>query len=222
MMAFDTRDAELASIAESIVRDVNEEGVTPEQILVISLDSISAKKYMGDLQNRLYDQGIASVVPGLIDEADQFAETGRVTLSTVYRAKGNEAPLVYILGFDSMYNYVREVETRNRAFTCITRSKGWVRISGVGAKMNEAQREIELIRADLPNFRFTFPDMNTIHRNLDAAETTRRRQEVKAAQKSVRALAEADLGALSELPPDQLVALLEKLQKLQEIRGEPK
>jgi len=51
---FEDRDAELTWIAKSIAKDVKREDVPPEQILVISLDARRAKRYMLDLQAKLF------------------------------------------------------------------------------------------------------------------------------------------------------------------------
>ncbi len=88
------------------------------------------------------------MIPGLVDSSWEFSEAGRVTLSTIYRAKGNEAPVVYIFASEKLYDYVGEVENRNRVFTAMSRSKGWVRMTGVGAGMKRLEEEIGAIEAD--------------------------------------------------------------------------
>jgi superfamily I DNA and RNA helicase len=156
---------------------------------------------------------IRSTIPGLIDDTAEFAETDMVTLATVYRAKGNEAPVVYIIGFDALYEYVEEVERRNQAFASISRSKGWVRISGTGKAMIAARNEIRKILEDIPYFRFVFPDMEQIRR-LDASETSRRKREVKTAKESVARLIDVDKDALHSLPPSLLKKLKSKLEEV--------
>ena len=203
---FSDRDAELSWVAASIGKAC-EERVPPEQIIVISLDSMKARRLMTDLQARLLEHGIASTIPGLINSSSEFAETGQVTLATVYRAKGNEAPVVYVIGFERLYSYLDELDNRNRAFTSISRSKGFVRITGVGPDMQRAKAEMKLIAEDIPYLRFTFPDMARI-RNLDA-EVTRRRREHRKAKQAVQALSNVDSEALRSLDP----ALLKKLMK---------
>lgn len=198
---FEKRQEELEWIATSISNDIKQEGVAAEQIVVISLDSRRAKEYMAALQLRLLDEDITSAIPGLVDSSAAFAEPGRVTLSTVHRAKGNEAPIIYILSFDSLYDYVDELTNRNRAFTSISRSKAWVRITGTGSSMKSARREINRILEDVPNFVFRFPDMDTIRRRLDTAEDSRRRREAKVVADLARGLANVDPEALKTLDP---------------------
>ncbi|RYE23097.1 MAG: FAD-binding protein, partial [Sphingobacteriaceae bacterium] len=50
-------------------------------------------------------------------------------LAMVYRAKGNEAAVVAVLGCDGVP--LRSRTGRNRLFTAFTRTKGWLRVTGV-------------------------------------------------------------------------------------------
>ena len=181
------------------------------QIVVISLDGQGAKGHLINLQRRLADYRIASVIPGLVDNTAMFAEAGKVTLSTVFRAKGNEAYVVYILSFDFLYDYVEEIENRNKAFTSITRSKAWVRITGTGKNMEKAKEEIDKILRDLPMFKFAFPDMSTIRR-LDA-ENSRRRKAVASAKKTVSEIIDLDPAALAALGDETLEKLLRRIKE---------
>jgi superfamily I DNA and RNA helicase len=207
--AFDTRDAELNYVVEEIRRNILVDGLRHEDILVVSLDSRHAKSYMTSLQSKLWQHSIASTIPGLVDSQDEFAEPGKITLATIYRAKGNEAPMVYIIGFDSLFDYVEEIGNRNRAFTAISRSKAWVRVSGVGLQMAAVEQEISEIRSRLPRFEFIFPDMGIIRR-LEATETNRRRKEVRKAQGWAQNLAKLDIEAIRKLDP----ALLQELRNM--------
>lgn len=210
--AFDTMDQELEWVASQIARDVNVEHVPAEQIVVISLNSVKAKEYMVKLQSHLVNHNVASTIPGLVDDAAEFAEPGMVTLSTVFRAKGNEAPVVYIISFQSLYDFAEEIENRNRAFTSISRSKGWVRITGTGSRMVSVEEELRKIVGDIPRFGFVFPDMAKI-RKLDASETTRRRHKVRKAREAVELLKALDPDALSDLSDRERGELLELLQR---------
>jgi len=207
---FSDRDAELEYVAEGIKGNIAEESVRPEQIVVISLDSRTARQQMSLLQAKLLEREIGSIIPGFSDDQADFAKEGMVTLATVHRAKGNEAPVVYILNFDYLFDYVEEISNRNRAFTAISRSKAWVRISGVGPQMDAVKEEVEKIRADFPKLSFIFPDLEKIRR-LDASETSRRKKEVKRAAEMAERLSEIDIEALRKINPSLLEILLRKL-----------
>ena len=219
-MEFSDRLEELEWIAASIVNDIKVEKVSPEDIIVISLESRMAKDYMSSLQRFLVQQNIASNIPGLVDDTAAFMENGKVTLSTINRAKGNESPIVYIMSFDALYDYVDSIENRNRAFTSISRSKAWVRITGVGKNMKQATKEIERIRSDYPSFKFIFPDMDAI-RKLDS-ETAKRRKKLDKGRASLAELINLEKDALNALMQSNPKLFDELSKKLEEAKGEPK
>ncbi|MDD1686412.1 ATP-binding domain-containing protein [Methanoregula sp.] len=212
---FEDRDKEFDWIARSIYNDITVEKVLPEHIIVICLDPLNMKKYLPPIQERLYSLGLQSAIPGLVDDSSAFAEDGRVTLSTVLRAKGNESYIVYVFSFDVLYDYVESLQNRNRAFTAITRSKAWVRISGIGPGMKKAKSEIDKILSDQPKFNFIFPDMEKI-RDLDA-EIARRKRDIRKARDNLTGLTNVDLNALialSEQDPDLFESVIKKIEEV--------
>jgi len=211
VMKHETRDDEINAVAKSIINLIANEKVLPQNIVVVSLDSKHARDHLSDIQVKLLNGHVESVVPGLVDASSEFGEIDKVTLSTVYRAKGNEAPIVFIICFDAIYDYVDEVENRNKAFTSISRAKGWVKISGCGTKMVRAQTEIAKIRKDIPNFKFKFPSLDKI-KCLGHAETARRRREHHKISDTVAQILHADDDVLQSLNPAQLEELLIKLK----------
>lgn len=72
-----------------------------------------------------------------------FSVENHVTLSTINKAKGNEMGMVYVIGVDAVFVNKDYIIDRNKLFTAITRSKGWVNITGLGQAelcKNEMQR----------------------------------------------------------------------------------
>lgn len=215
VVMFADRPSEFDWIARSIAHNITQEKVAPEQIVVICLDQTKMKSFLPEIQRRLFQHNIDSTIPGLNDSTASFAEKGYVTLSTVYRAKGNEAHIVYILNFDALYDYVEAIEHRNRAFTSISRSKAWVRITGISDKIQRAKDEIDRILADQPRFKFPFPDMEKIRR-LDA-ETGKRRRELKTGRDAVSKLMglnEQAFTSLAEVDPELIDELLRRLEEV--------
>jgi superfamily I DNA and RNA helicase len=116
-------------------------GLQPEDLMAIAIDDRAAKTYLSLLAEALAQRGIHS--NNII--ADRYSEPafqieGKCTLTTVYRAKGNEAALVAVLGCDAVPLNIRS--GRNRLFTAFTRTKGWLRISGMGPHFAELRDEI--------------------------------------------------------------------------------
>ncbi len=208
---FNDRNQEINWIANKIENDINEEGVNPHDIIVISINSQMIEKYFIPLQNKLFSKGIPSIIPGIggVDR-DKFGEKGFVTLSTVYKAKGNEAFVVYVMAFDYLYDYLNFVFARNRAFTSISRSKGWCRISGVGNKMNRAISEVNETLEKVPRFIFKSPDSKKIAKKLSQEEHARRLQNKNKSSKAVKDLLSIEEDAI-ELTPEEKEMLRKKL-----------
>lgn len=216
---FDNRENEIKWIADSILNDIQVEKVLPEHIVVICLDAPKMRQKLLPLQKQLTELNILSTIPGITDSSDSFAEPGRVTLSTVFRAKGNESYIIYIFSFDAIYDYVEEIINRNRAFTAISRSKAWVRITGIGEGMVIAKKEIDKILADQPRFKFTYPHPESIIRNL-SAETDLRRRGYRKIENNVKTILSAEqreyIKALLKKRPDliqNLESLVEEVKK---------
>ncbi len=103
LKAFQSKDNEFEWIGNSIHDDIKNQLVAANQIIVISLDSTNARDYLPRIKRQLKNLGISSTIPGFDDDKSEFGEEGKVTLSTVYRAKGNEGAIVYIAAFETLY-----------------------------------------------------------------------------------------------------------------------
>ncbi len=208
--SFKSREEEISWISNSIVNDIKNEGVEPENILVISINQSLIEKYFIPLQNKLFNKGIPSIIPGVggIDR-DKFGEKGFVTLSTVYKAKGNEAFIVYVMAFDFLYDFVDFVTARNRAFTSISRSKGWCTITGIQEAMDRAVAEIDETMSNIPMFKFKFPDPLKVERKLSQEEHARRLQVKQRSSQAIKELLAADDEAV-QLTDEEREALRKK------------
>lgn len=135
------------------------EGLKPEDIMVISLDDRNAKNYFRNLSSKLSDVGIlTNNVLTTYSENPPFKIEKMVTLSTVHRAKGNEAACVLVLGIDAMYQSKDYRRTRNKIFTAFTRTKAWLRVSGIGQNAKHFEREINISLENSPKLMFKVPN----------------------------------------------------------------
>ena len=213
-LKYATRDEEIQAIADDIRYMVKEEGVLEHNIVVISLSNNNLKENFSYLQSLLFGMGISSISPGIDVDRDEFGVEGSVTLSTVYKAKGNEAFIVYVMGFDYLYDYINFLEARNKAFTSISRSKGWVVLSGVGTNMDRAIEEMKSLMSDIESnneFRFVFPDEAHIARKLSSEEHARRLQVKKIGEQAINSLLNIDGEFLESLPDEVKQKLLKKI-----------
>jgi superfamily I DNA and RNA helicase len=198
-------------VANRIRLDIETEEVPPEYIVVVTLNALAAKDALPALQRALQECNVQSLIPGVADDSSSFAEPGFVTLTSVYRAKGNEAPVIYVLDANLLAGYVDEIEARNKVFTGISRAKGWVTVTAVGPRAGEVEQEFSQFSENYPSFRFAFPDVDKIKQLY--AETTRRRKEVRRAKKSIDDLLAGDSKALKDLDAAQLKELQRKLRE---------
>ncbi|WP_435248157.1 ATP-binding domain-containing protein [Vibrio sp. nBUS_14] len=80
-----------------------------------------------------------------------------IAITHIYRAKGNEAPLVYAMEANYSNSGLELGKKRNSLFTAITRAKAWVRITGVGDEMVELSNEISKVFERQFQLEFKYP-----------------------------------------------------------------
>jgi superfamily I DNA and RNA helicase len=156
--------SQLLYIGEKIQELILQQGVSPEEIIVVNLKSGNNKESMLAIQRALLERNIRSVLPGYVESADVFKPKGFVTITTPYRAKGNEANIVFVINAQNVVDDFT-LRMRNAFFVAVTRSRGWCYVSGIGEKMSKLETEINSIKDDFPFFNFEFPDQDSIQRS---------------------------------------------------------
>lgn len=166
-------DDECAWIVHNITESLKQ-GLKPHDILVICLDDINAKAYFSRISILLGRVSIRSNnILIATSAAPPFTIDDMVTLSTVHRAKGNEAAEVYAVGMDAIYPYRESRNGRNKIFTAFTRTRAWLNVSGVGSRAQLFLDEIETSLKYAPSLIFKVPDMDkiaTIQRDLNSTQ----------------------------------------------------
>jgi len=179
---FETRDDEIDWVANQINKNIKIDELNPEEILVICLNNSLLRTYFNPLEMKLINLGVNCIRPGFNSPRGEFQQKGIVTLSHIYAAKGNEASVVYIIGFDYINSNEKIiVQLRNQAFTALTRTRGWVIVSGIGNSAKKLFKEIEQIKKNIEEITFKFPDLNKIQRNLDNLDYEQKRNARKEA-----------------------------------------
>jgi uncharacterized protein YjbI with pentapeptide repeats len=181
-----SRQQELIALYENILSNLRQDGLRPSrEILIIILghypDAIKLENYVA---NFLIKQGIDIFIPSANDcnilnldpetsDPNKFWCEGAVTISRIHRAKGHEADLVYLIGLDNIAKDESNLSLRNQLFVALTRSKGWVIISGIGrySLYKEMQEVIE--SGDTFKFIFKHPPKREIN-VTDAGELLKR------------------------------------------------
>ncbi len=157
-MQFATYREEVDWVVSEFRRFISE-GLRPQDIMVVSLDDRHAKKYFADIAQLVLDSGaqVNNLSLPAFDVPNFFVE-GAVTLSTVYKAKGNEAAVVFVVGLDAVALDVDEVKARNKIFAAFSRSKAWLRVTAVGSSASGLFGEMRKALDNFPSFRFIYPD----------------------------------------------------------------
>jgi superfamily I DNA and RNA helicase len=182
LKVFETPEAQTAWLADEIEKNLTVDELIPDDIVVINPDPIRTKDAVAAPRRALMEKGINSNLAGVTTVPDVFTEPGTVTFTGIFRAKGNEAAMVYVINAQDCFGspLPREVaRIRNRLFTAITRSKAWVRVLGVGEAMSDLIVEFERARAK--DFALSFPypteearkTMTTVNRDMSKAEQER-------------------------------------------------
>ena len=154
---FSSIEAESEYVARKIISDIKEEGLLPEDILVICMDDRACSKYFSEITDVLSINGVqTNNIHANKYSINDFQVKGRVTLSTVHKAKGNEAYSVYLVGCDSLCHNLN-LKSRNLLFTAMTRTKGWLYMSAYGHAAIPLFGEIETAKGYCPEIRFSFP-----------------------------------------------------------------
>jgi superfamily I DNA and RNA helicase len=110
---------------------------------------------------------------------------GRRAAASVYRAKGNEAAVVAVLGCDAAP--LKSRSGRNRIFTAFTRTKAWLRITGMAPGFAPLDQEIRKALRLAPEMRFTMPDPEAIELiQRDLSEKDARLQRARAEMERLR------------------------------------
>ncbi|MGH8656668.1 MAG: DEAD/DEAH box helicase [Gammaproteobacteria bacterium] len=179
---FDTPEAQTAWLVAEIKRNLTDDELIPDDIVVINPEPLKTKDAVGEARRTLMQMGINSNLAGVTTIADVFTEPGTVTFTGIFRAKGNEAAMVYVINAQDCFGTLlpRDVaRVRNRLFTAITRSKAWVRVLGVGKAMSALKEEFEKAKAENFALRFRYPTeeerkaMTIVNRDMSKAEQDR-------------------------------------------------
>ena len=176
---FETEEAQTEHLVEGILEDLAKDELLPDDIIVINPDPLTTRDAVGSARQKLMQKGCSSNLAGVTNSADSFSEPGAVTFTGIFRAKGNEAGMVYIINAQDCFSASLPrnlARARNRLFTAITRSKAWVRVLGVGADMAALKEEFERVKAAEFKLSFDYPteaqrkEITIVNRDMSKAE----------------------------------------------------
>jgi superfamily I DNA and RNA helicase len=202
-------------LVDQIEKNLTEDELHHDDIIVINPDPISTVKQVAIPRRLLFEKGIQSHVAGVDTSSDVFfrGEEESVAFTGIFRAKGNEAGMVYVINAQDCYGGPYNAgKVRNQLFTAITRSKAWVKVLGVGPQMAKLKEEYGRVQAQNYELNFVYPPeevrkkLKVVNRDRSALE----QKTIKGAAINLQQLI-SDIGAgrvlLEDLPAEDISAL---------------
>ena len=183
--SFNSKEEQADWVSKAIYSNLSGDELRPDDIVVINPDPLSTRDAVGPIRKQLFELGVNSHLAGVDTSPDVFFDTDSesVAFTGIYRAKGNEAGMVYIINAQDCYSsFGNTARVRNRLFTAMTRSKAWVRVLGVGHRMQALKEEFESVKDNGFSLNFRYPSederkhLNIVNRDMTEDERRRVRK----------------------------------------------
>ncbi|MCT7604556.1 ATP-binding domain-containing protein [Aliarcobacter butzleri] len=159
---FDNFDEEAKYVSSQIKKIIDEEKIEPSNIFVITLDTRNSQEHLSHIRSILIRDNIRCIMPGFQSEDGvNFRVQNRVTLTTAFKAKGNEASIVFVINSQEAISDPK-FRKRNALFVSITRSLGWCTITGNGIHMNKLENEYKTTLDNYPHFKISVNNIDSI------------------------------------------------------------
>jgi superfamily I DNA and RNA helicase len=217
---FDDPLSQAEWVAASIESNLKKDELEPDDILIVLPKALTAKRGASIIIDALVRRGIPAHLAGVTGSRDQIFDTKSVALANIYRSKGNEAPMVYVINCHECVFGYEQLKLRNTLFTAITRCRAWIRLSGCGPAMDLLVSEVNTVRQHQFKLDFKIPDENelkklrTIHRELTAAERAKIERAEKGLNEFLEAVQRGDL-PLESLPLEARTKLAKLVSSLE-------
>ena len=161
--SFQLEAEEYAAAATKMLDLIQFEDIMPKDIMIIDLDeryvgqdhAHFSKIFREELQKRnMKDHDIRI---NLVDKNNpvRVKIENAIPYTTIYRAKGNEANLVFILNCNSISLSFRNSTARNKIFTAMTRAKWQVWL--YGKDMEDYSHELTQVKTNDYMLKFNYP-----------------------------------------------------------------
>lgn len=149
-LSYESFDDLKKALIQFLKDDIEREKLLPSDIMIIDMDAIGSLTNRASIMTMInlesgYQGDLSIHMAGSLNPEDFFRDDS-IVYTSVFRAKGNETFMVYILNAQRCINSLVPRSDRNALFTAITRSKGWVRVMGYGEEMKSLCKEFEQIK----------------------------------------------------------------------------
>ncbi|NES21650.1 MAG: ATP-binding domain-containing protein [Symploca sp. SIO3E6] len=155
--AFENQVQQAEWVAKNIQTNLQEDELEASDILIIIPDALKLSLEASWVIQALQNRGLKAHIAGKTSSKDRLFFDDSIAITSIFRAKGNEAPMVYILSSEYCFEGLELATKRNILFTAITRSRAWVRICGCGSQMQGLKVEIDKVFGNQFKLSFTVP-----------------------------------------------------------------
>jgi superfamily I DNA and RNA helicase len=164
----ESKEAELEWLRRSLWDDVQNHGLKPARdILVVDLQSDLPRVKLAIEKPRKQGEALQCFIPGADrEDRNTFWRDACITLTSIWRAKGNEAPMVYVIGMEALSERAASrtdvVCARNKFFVALTRAQAWVSLSGVNsgpgtaAMFEEIGKVVGMVQSSSSSVQFVY------------------------------------------------------------------
>jgi superfamily I DNA and RNA helicase len=215
---FSHPDEQYAALAQAIQKNIEKDELDPTDILIVLPSAYTSRRTGASVMNSLSNHSISSHLVGVTTTRDEVFQPNSVAITHIFRAKGNEAPMVYVVHAEFCQLGFELSRKRNILFTGMTRSRAWVRLYGVGEQMQELKEEVDEVFRRNFELDFLYPDKEKIkqlvrvHRDMSEEERKEWEGKISSLGDVVRAVLDGDL-PIEALPKDirdRLLALSDR------------
>ncbi|EGJ20328.1 hypothetical protein RSWS8N_19249 [Cereibacter sphaeroides WS8N] len=214
-LTFESVDQQADWVAAAIERNLLEDELLARDILIVLPDAYTSKSQFSFIFRALLNRGVQSHLVGISSSRDEVFVENSVAVTHIYRAKGNEAAMVYVLNSHECFSGLELAKKRNTLFTAITRSRAWVRVCGIGSASEKLTAEFKNIVDNDFELSFEYPSsaeikkMRRIHRDRSEAEQKEINRSVSEFAGIVEQIAKGELS--SDALPEELLQALSKI-----------
>jgi superfamily I DNA and RNA helicase len=216
LKSFESNKIQIEWLINEIEKNLKEDELKGDDIMVIHSNPLTTREAVGDARALLFEKGINSNLAGVTTSPDDFFREETITFTSINRAKGNEAAMIYVINAQECFSGYELARKRNILFTAMTRSKAWLRVLGYGENMRGLVEEFNKIREKRFVLEFTYPteeerkEMNLINREINQKERGLIAKSRSSLQDVLQALDKGEIQK-EDLPQDLVNQLKDKL-----------
>lgn len=196
-------------LVNEIEKNLQEDELKYDDIMVIHSDPSTTREAVANARTLLFQKKINSEIAGVTNSRDEFFSEEAIIFTGIYRAKGNEAAMIYFINAHKCFSGSELAKKRNILFTAMTRSKAWLRVLGYGEDMKGLVAEFEEVKSRNFVLEFTYPTeeerrrMNVINRDRSPQERELRNQRQISFKELVTSLEKGEIST-DDLPEEYL------------------